>query len=99
MASHTTLSSAVRPGNANEAAPSANSSDRGYFQAAAALIFHPELSPAEKLLVMAIGLSDRGDGNGGFPSNATLIKACGLKSTGPDKGMKALRRLLGGLRD
>jgi hypothetical protein len=68
-----------------------------FFMASKAFIYSRAYTPTEKMLIQAIGLYDWGQGRGGFPSNATLIEACGLKTDGQDKGHKAVRRLLAGL--
>jgi hypothetical protein len=68
-----------------------------FFKATRALVFNVDLTTTEKLLIVAVGLYDWGDGRGGRPSNRELIRACGLKADGKDGGQRCIRALLAGL--
>jgi hypothetical protein len=68
-----------------------------FFKATRALVFNVDLTTTEKLLIVAIGLYDWGDGRGGRPGNRELIRACGLKTDGKDGGQRCIRALLAGL--
>jgi hypothetical protein len=73
--------------------------DHSFARIPPALIFDESLMASERLLLIALRYYDWGNGDGCFPSNATLIKATGLKATGPDGGSNHLRRLLKSLKD
>jgi hypothetical protein len=68
-----------------------------FFKATRALVFNGDLTSTEKLLIVAIGLYDWGDGRGGHPSNRELVRACGLKADSKDGGQRCIRALLAGL--
>jgi hypothetical protein len=61
------------------------------------LIFDPGLTNTEFKCLIAIRYHEFNGPGSSRPSNETLIEACNLKPDGPDKGVRAMRRLLNGL--